>query len=147
MATGYIPTVGEYAERILDIFAKLQAAAELPPKQQPAAARAAAIEFVRDCLALFRKVPAEARAHFAALMPFTRLELELISHESLDDPPTADAIALRLLGWVSQSPGVFEGGYAQPADFLRRLAPLLDLWDSRQRAMAAANELIRAISA
>jgi hypothetical protein len=144
MATGYIPTVGEYAERILDIFATLQAAAELPPKQQPAAARAAAIEFVRDCLGLFRKFPAEARAHFAALMPFTHLEMELISHESLDDPPTVDAIALRLLGWVSQNPAAFVGRHPQPADFLRRLAPLLDLWDSRQRAMAAADELVRA---
>jgi hypothetical protein len=143
MATGYIPTVGEYAERILDSFATLQAAAELPLKQQSAAASAAAIEFVRTCLALLRKFPEQARAHFTALMPFTNLEMELISHGSLDDPPTVDAIALRLLGWVSQNPAVFGGRYAQPADFLRRLAPLLDLWDSRQRAMAAAEELVR----
>jgi hypothetical protein len=144
MATGYIPTVGEYAERILDSFATLQTAAELPPDQQPAAARAAAIEFVRTCLALLRKFPAQARSHFAALMPFTNLELELISHDNLDDPPTVDAIVLRLLGWVSQNPAVFEGRYAPPADFLRRLAPHLDLWDSRQRAMAAAEDLVRA---
>jgi hypothetical protein len=142
MATGYIPTVGEYAERILDSFATLQTAAEFPPNQQPVAARAAAIEFVRACVALLRKFPAQARIHFAAQMPFTNRELELISHENLDDPRNVDAIVLRLLGWVNQNPAVIEAGYAPPAGFLRRLAPHLDLWDSRQRAMAAADELV-----
>ena len=142
MATGYIPTVGEYAERILDSFATLQAAAELPPKEQLAVARSAGIEFVRTCLGLLRKFPIQARCRFSALLPFTNLEMELISRGNLDESPTADAIAERLLGWVSQNPAVLKGRYAQPADFIRRLAPLLDLWDSRQRAIAVAEELV-----
>jgi hypothetical protein len=142
MATGYIPTVGEYAERILASFVALQAAADLPRRQQPAAARAAAIDFVRTCLALMGKFPAQARTHFAALLPFTSQELELISHENLDDGRTADAIASRLLGWVSKDPAVVGASFANPADFLRRLAPHLDLWNSRQRAIAAADQLV-----
>lgn len=142
MATGYIPTVGEYAERILASFVTLQAAADLPRRQQPVAARAAAIEFVRTSLALMGKFPAQARTHFAALLPFTSQELELISHDYLDDGPTVDTVVLRLLGWVSKDPAVIEARFANPADFLRRLAPHLDLWNSRQRAIAAADQLV-----
>jgi hypothetical protein len=143
--TGYIPTVGEYAEVILDTFATLQKAAELPANRRTAASRAAAVEFLSACLAMMRKFPSQARARFAVLMPFTKLEIELFRHGTLDDPLTIDAIALRLLGWVSQNPEVVDGRFDQrPADFLRQLAPLLDRWESRQRALAAADELVRA---
>jgi hypothetical protein len=142
VTTSYIPTVGEHAERALAGFAALQEAVDLPPQQRLAAARPAAIKFVRACLALMRKFPAQARLDFASGLPFTSLELELIGRGHLEDAPIADAITLRLLKWVSRGSTSRDDTNAHAADFLIQLTPHLDLWSQRQQATAAAERLV-----
>jgi len=143
VTTGYIPTVGEHAGRALASFATLQNAVDLPHMQRSATARLAAVELVRACLALMYKFPAQARLDFASVLPFTQLELELISHERIEDAPVADAIALRLLEWARRSPIFVDEANVHAADFLVRLTPHLDLWSQRQQAAAAAERLVR----
>jgi hypothetical protein len=143
MTTTYIPTVGEYAERALASFTTLQNAANLPQNESSGASRGAAVELVRACLALMRKFPAQARMDFASVLPFTRLELELIVRGVLDDRPVADAIARRLLEWARKGPVIVDEANVDAADFLTRLTPLLDLWSQRQQAASAAERLGR----
>lgn len=94
---GHISTPGEHARRALATFAILQKALDAPPGPPSGTAKAAATEFVGACLALMRKFPTQARTDFAGVLPFTELELELITRGTPDDKPIADAIALRLL--------------------------------------------------
>lgn len=140
----YIPTVGEHAERALGSFAALQNAAVLPAVQRSAAARVAAVKFVRACLALMRKFPMQARLDFASVLPFTRLELELISRGRPEDVPVADAIAQRLLEWAQGSPVCVDEVNVHAADFLVHLTPHLDLWSQREQATATAKSLVHA---
>ncbi len=132
VTTAYIPTVGEYAGRALASFETLQNTVDLSHMQRSATAREAAAEFVRACLALMRKFPAQARLNFASVLPFTQLELELMGHGHLDDASVADAIALRLLEWARRSPIFVNEANVHAADFLAQLTPHLDLWSQRQ---------------
>lgn len=143
MTTAYIPTVGEHAGRALASFTTLQNTVDLPHRQRSATARVAAAEFVRACLALMRKFPAQARLDFASVLPFTQLELELMGQDRLDDALVADAITVRLLEWARRSPIFIDEANVHAADFLARLTPHLDLWNQRQQAAAAAERLVR----
>jgi hypothetical protein len=143
VTTTYIPTVGEHAERALASFTTLQNAVDPAYEQGSATARVAAVEFVRACLALMRKFPAQARLDFASVLPFTHLELGLIGREGLDDAPVADAIALRLVEWATRSPIFVNEANVHAADFLAQLTPHLDLWSQRQQAATAAERLVR----
>lgn len=138
VATRYIPTVGEHAGRALASFEALHGAASLADPEPSAAARMAAVELVRTCLALLRKFPMQARLDFASALPFTRLELELLNSDHFEDLAVVDAITQRLLEWVQGSPLHIDDVDVHAAEFLVRLAPLLDLWNQRQHAIAAA---------
>jgi hypothetical protein len=144
--TRYIPTVGEHAESALASFAALQDPGILPAGQLSATARVAAVKFVRACLALMRKFPMQARLDFASVLPFTQLELELISRGGLEDVPVADAIAQRLLEWAQGSPVCVDETNVHAADFLVRLTPHLDLWSQRQQAATTAEQLVHRTS-
>lgn len=144
VTTRYIPTVGEYAQRALASFESLQDAVAVSDQQRSAAARMSAVEFVRTCLALMGKFPMQARLDFASILPFTHLELELMSSGRLEDAPVADAITQRLLKWVQGSPIRVDNANVHAADFLVRLTPHLDLWSQRQQATAAAARLVHA---
>jgi len=140
----YIPTVGEHAERALASFKQLQDTVAVSDQQRSAAARMSAVEFVHACLALMRKFPMQARLDFASVLPFTHLELELMSSGHLEDAPVADAITQRLLKWVRESQVRFDDTNVHAADFLVRLTPHLDRWSQRQQATAAAARLVQA---
>lgn len=147
VGTRYIPTVGEHAGRALTSFKALQEAADLSDQQRSAPARTAAAKFVCSCLALTRKFPMQARLDFTSGLPFTHLELELMSSGRLEDGAVADAVAERLLKWVQGSPIRIDDAEVDAADFLVRLTPHLDLWSERQQATATATQLVQAFRA
>src|SRR5688500_2774546 len=81
----YIPTVGEHAACVLASFKTLQYTPDADARHTPGSkmrgsstTKTAAVQLIRSCLALKRKFPTEARRELEALLPFTRLEIELI---------------------------------------------------------------------
>jgi hypothetical protein len=143
VTTAYIPTAGELAGQTLSHFTELQAAAGMPDADRVTVARRAAVLLVQGCLDLMSRFPAEARPAFAAALPFSVLEMQLIVRGPVDEEPIAGSITERLLEWATRSPVFVDELSVHAADFLARLTPHLDLWSQRQLAAIAAERLTR----
>lgn len=132
---GYIPTVGEYAQRVLLCIEHLHGSKPVMNDQYRTNTHDKALDFVHCCLALGRKFPRQTQLAFELLLPFTPLEMELVHRVDISDPRVAELITNRLVDWISCSPIFVGETNVHVSDFLIRLAPHLDLWAERHRAL------------
>lgn len=140
--TTRIATTGAYAERALAAFTRLSGADDDGSGIVDPAVREAASEFVSASLGLMDRFPESARKDFAAVLPFSKLELRLLRDFGSDDRRVTDAVTERLLEWVNRSPVFVDEVSVHAAEFLTRLTPHLDLWSERESANAAIGRLL-----
>lgn len=133
MTTSYeIPTVGDYAARALADLLRVRTTDEALAGVAPELGRAA-LGLVTSCMALTDKFPHQARLDLESTLPFSSLELELMRSGSIKSGPAAELVARRVHEWVNRSPVVVDEANVHVVDFLRRLAPHLDLWTQREQ--------------
>lgn len=141
MTAAYIPTVGECAAQALANFVALRINSTLHGKPTPDALRAS-VELTKATLALLTKLPEGSRAQFVAVLPFSRLELDLFRSGRVDDECVSSALAARLVEWANRSPILVDETNVHAADFLADLYPLLDGWVDRERADEVRSRLL-----
>ena len=141
----HIPTVGEYAAKALNSLIRLITAAGLGHAETPGLAVDLANEWLDASLHLMNKFPSGSRQRLAGLLPFTALEMAVLSRADFaSDSLLSREIASRVLLWATQSPILVEEASVDVADFLRELRTHLDLWSERQQVD---RELMRRLSA
>ena len=127
-----MPTEGEIAKDCLDSLGQIKSLVEtgvaITPENNPVKP---AVRFALGCVALRNGLPNMSKANFDRRLPFTSEEIDVIQGSGINDRDFQNALADRLVTWLSLNcVGVGEG-YVNCTDFLKLLWPHLQLTEER----------------